>query len=123
MDEISVETSDLELEPGKDLFLFDGAGTERLRLDAGSGLIVIRNRDSKVVIRIDAEDRNLILGGFGRDGDLLLFPKEAISHNPRDSSIHLNGETPSARIGNNLHGGRLSVGGPVHQIEAQGKTG
>lgn len=123
MDEIGVVTNDLRLENGQDLVLSDAAGNERLRLDASTGTISIRTEDGEVIVRIDPDGRNFLLGGFGRDGDLLLFPRNANSHNASGASIHLNGDTPSIRIGRQSQGGQLSVGGPGHQIEAQGVDG
>lgn len=123
MDDISVVPNDFQLEPGQDLVLRSSNGTERLRFDAETGTIRIRSAGGDVIIRVDPDNRNILLGGFGGDGDLLVFPRSATNHNTSSASIHISGDDPLVRIGQESKGGKLSVGGPGHLIEFQGDDG
>src|SRR5690606_24824415 len=115
--------NDLVLEPGQDLVLRDAAGTERLRLDAATGAIRIRNATAQTRVRVDAEAGDILIGGSGQDGDLLLFPSTATTFESAESSLHLNGSGASVGVGRAGLPGVVRVRGNGQGIDLIGEGG
>jgi hypothetical protein len=120
---IGVNENDLVLEPGQDLVLRDTNGNERLRLDAATGTIRIRNGSGQTRILVDPEAGNLLVGGSGQDGDLLLFPRSADSFETNQSTIHLNADGRSIGVGTTERPGLVRVRGSQQQIDLVGERG
>lgn len=114
---------DLVLEPGQDLVLRNSAGNEVMRLDADNGIIRLRNGDTETVIQIQPNTGNLLIGGAGSDGDLLLFPASAQSHDTDFATIHLNANGRSVRVGDSGRPGVVQVRGNDEQIDINGEAG
>ena len=103
--------NDLVLEPGQDLVLRDTNGFERLRLDAATGTIRIRNGNGLTRILVDPDGGNIFVGGSGQDGDLLPFPSSADSFETADSTIHVNADGRSIGVGTPQRPGWFASGG------------
>jgi hypothetical protein len=113
----------LTLKPDQDLVLKDSHGTERLRLDASDGAVRIRSAGAKVVVLLDAANSNLLLGAFGKDGDLLLYPQSADGHEVSKASLHADAGQASLRIGTDQLPGKFLAQGSGHRIELDADTG
>jgi hypothetical protein len=111
------------LEPGQDLVLRDTEGTERLRLDAATGTIRIRNANSQTRIRIEPETGNVLVGGSGQDGDLLLYPRTADSFEFGEAVIHLNADSQIIQVGTTQRPGLVRVRGSEQQLDLVGERG
>ena len=124
LDEKTVDNNDLELNPGQDLVLFDSDGKEVLRFDASSGLVVFRSAAGEQVGRLAGRQGNLLLGGEGIDGDLLLFASDASVTNPANAaSIRMNGQLAQVSVGIDSIPGAVEVRGPTHHLRLDGSSG
>ena len=120
---LSNSADDFDLQPDQDLVLRDDNGNERLRLDAAAGTLRVRSSQGESVIRLDGGAANLMLGAHGKDGDLLLYPQNAVSHGFSSATIHLNSDGASVTAGNNSKPGVLRINGANHRVEATGDNG
>src|SRR3954453_21791543 len=85
----------------------------------------------KVTVRINGEIVNIIAGGNGQDGDLMLFAGSVAGnnlHDPSQANIHIDGKSSTVRLGGTTgSAGSLSVegGAPfgVSKIELGGNGG
>lgn len=60
-----------------------------IHLDAGGSAITVRDGNAKVRILLDGVNANLLMGGNGSEGDILLFPPSATNFDSAKSVIHL----------------------------------
>ena len=63
------------------------------------GTVRIRSGQLEQLILLDGNSANTLLGGPGQDGDLLLYPESAASHDFDQATIHLNAGARTIRVG------------------------
>lgn len=121
--DITSPNNDLVLEPGQDLVVRNSASSEVIRLSTDNGIIRLRNSERETIIQIQANTGNLLVGGPGTDGDLLLYPASAQSQAPDLATIHLNANGRSLRVGDSGRPGIVRVRGNGEQIDIDGQSG
>ncbi|MEB8386811.1 hypothetical protein OO012_06175 [Rhodobacteraceae bacterium KMM 6894] len=91
-----------------DIILVDDNNTQRLRIDSATGSVRVRDKDGNLVFHTEFPGANLRLGGHGRDGDVVVFPKSATDiTDVVEASIHLNGDQGTIRTGGAQTSGKL----------------
>lgn len=90
----------------RDLVIMNGSKV-RTRLDSDSGDWRSIDANGNTVILLDQSGSNIFVGGGGRDGDLVLLPREATSPTLDTASVHLDGSNATQRLGGGGQSGRL----------------
>jgi hypothetical protein len=81
------------------LFLFPRGATSfkteeaTIHLDGESGNVTLRASNGENRILLDVPNANAYLGGDNEEGNLFLFPRDAISFKTEEATIHLDGES------------------------------
>ncbi len=86
---------------------------------------------AKVTVRLNGEQGNIVAGGKGQDGDLMLYGSGATGndlHTPAKANIHLDGASGHVRLGGTTGtAGKLTVNGALpfqgYAIEVGGDSG
>lgn len=72
-----------------------------------SGDLKIRNGDNQQTMHLEGDGANLWMGGNGRDGDIILFPADAVDvydpvvgHDLSKATIHLDGDAGDITLSN-----------------------
>lgn len=99
-------TNDFVLK-NRDLVIRDSANRVRIRLDAQSGDIRVLDVDGNTVALIQQQGRNLLLGGNGRGGDLVLLPRAATGQDLASASVHIDGSNGTQSLGGGGEDGQL----------------
>ncbi|MEO1352069.1 MAG: hypothetical protein AAFW84_25245 [Cyanobacteria bacterium J06635_15] len=101
------------------------AETGFIRLGGGSGegavqgTLLLRNQFNRDTLRIEGNGANILAGGEGSDGDLVLFPGSATSlSETQQSSIHLDAANANVRVG----GGTQGISGDILVRNRQDQT-
>ncbi|PRY77011.1 hypothetical protein CLV80_107189 [Yoonia maritima] len=91
-----------------DIILVDRNNIQRLRIDSSTGSVRVRDADGNIVFHTEFPGANLRLGGNGRDGDVVVFPRSATDIADVDqASIHLNGDAGVIRAGGGQRSGKI----------------
>lgn len=102
---------DFRLDPGADLVLVDEADRVVLRLDANDGVISVTAPSGgghRLLFR--TRDGDLRLGGNGRDGDVILYPRTAEPSDATDrATIHLDARLGRGTFGSSSEPGTVQV--------------
>jgi hypothetical protein len=97
-DTVGTPSNDQVIKNG-DLVLKDANNRELLRLDGQTGDIRIKDPNGNTIIHLQANGANASLGGFGEDGDLVLYRSTAKQHDLKIASIHLDGQNGNLWLG------------------------
>lgn len=123
----TIDNNDLKLDPDADLILVDEDGRTVMRLDAQDGVISVTapvGSGHRMLLR--ARDGDLRLGGNGRDGDLILYPRGADPAEGADrATIHLDARQARGNFGLPSEPGSLQVigaGGNGVRLEGTGEV-
>jgi hypothetical protein len=97
-DTVGTPSNDQVIKNG-DLVLKDANNRELLRLDGQTGDIRIKDPNGNTIIHLQAKGANASLGGFGEDGDLVLYRSTAKQHDLKIASIRLDGQNGNLWLG------------------------
>lgn len=100
----------------KDLVMRDENNKVVFRLEGQTGDFRVFNKQRKVIASMEARGANLSLGGHGRGGDLVLFPRTANNQNLIGASVHIDGSNGKQKLGGGGTNGELGL------INSEGKA-